>query len=93
MRRFFLLVQRSLSAYDLDVAAVAPVSAPAPAAVPVEDEVVEAFAATGLDDALELLETITAKTDKAAVGTAASGIERHPERRFKVDSPKLMNFT
>jgi hypothetical protein len=47
------------------------------------DEVAEKFAATGIDDALDLLESLNAKTDKAALGTAASGIERHPERRFK----------
>ncbi|KAF7323471.1 hypothetical protein HMN09_00128100 [Mycena chlorophos] len=46
-------------------------------------EVVEAFAATGIDNALDLLEVVNAKTDKASVGQAAAGLERHPERRFK----------
>ncbi|KAI0034980.1 hypothetical protein K488DRAFT_44257, partial [Vararia minispora EC-137] len=42
-----------------------------------------AYAATGIDNALDLLEVVTAKMDKASVGTQAAGIERHPERRFK----------
>jgi len=45
--------------------------------------VVESYAATGIDSALELLEVVTAKMDKASVGQQAAGIERHPERRFK----------
>ncbi|KAG8700157.1 hypothetical protein FRC09_006136 [Ceratobasidium sp. 395] len=49
----------------------------------VEEELVESFAATGIDDALDLLEVVNAKTDKASVGQQAAGIERHPERRFK----------
>ncbi|EJD49055.1 DUF1014-domain-containing protein [Auricularia subglabra TFB-10046 SS5] len=48
-----------------------------------EDDLVESFAATGLDDALDLLDVVNAKTDKASVGQQAAGIERHPERRFK----------
>jgi len=47
------------------------------------DAVIESFSASNIDDALDLMEVVTAKTDKASVGTAASGIERHPERRFK----------
>ncbi|KZT53881.1 DUF1014-domain-containing protein [Calocera cornea HHB12733] len=47
------------------------------------DEVAEAFAATGLDDALDLLTAINAKSDKASQGAAASQLEKHPERRFK----------
>jgi len=47
------------------------------------EKVVESFQATGIDDALELLEMVNAKTDKASVGTQAAGLERHPERRFK----------
>ncbi|KAI5984190.1 DUF1014-domain-containing protein [Pisolithus marmoratus] len=43
----------------------------------------ETYAATGLDNALDLLEVVTAKMDKASVGQQAAGIERHPERRFK----------
>ncbi|TFK34911.1 hypothetical protein BDQ12DRAFT_689040 [Crucibulum laeve] len=44
---------------------------------------VESFAATGIDNALDLLEVVTAKMDKASVGSQAAGLERHPERRFK----------
>ncbi|KAF9063688.1 hypothetical protein BDP27DRAFT_1270694 [Rhodocollybia butyracea] len=44
---------------------------------------VESFSATGIDNAIDLLEVVTAKMDKASVGTQAAGIERHPERRFK----------
>jgi len=54
----------------------------APAPVNAE-EVAESFQATGLDDALDLLDVVNAKADKASMGTAAAGIERHPERRFK----------
>ncbi|PSR73306.1 hypothetical protein PHLCEN_2v10834 [Hermanssonia centrifuga] len=43
----------------------------------------ETFSATGLDNALDLLEVVTAKMDKASVGQRAAGIEQHPERRFK----------
>lgn len=41
----------------------------------------EAFAATGIDDALDLLSIVNSKGDKASVGQAAAGIERHPEVR------------
>jgi len=44
-------------------------------------EIVESYAATGIDNALDLLEVVTAKTDKASVGQQAAGIERHPEVR------------
>ncbi|KAF5367655.1 hypothetical protein D9757_010988 [Collybiopsis confluens] len=44
---------------------------------------VESYAATGIDNALDLLEVVTAKMDKASVGSQAAGIEKHPERRFK----------
>jgi len=53
---------------------------------PVEQSVeqpVDSFAATGIDNALDILEVVTAKMDKASVGQQAAGIERHPERRFK----------
>ncbi|KAI0085966.1 hypothetical protein BDY19DRAFT_895754 [Irpex rosettiformis] len=43
----------------------------------------EHFTATGIDNALDLLEVVTAKMDKASVGQRAAGIEQHPERRFK----------
>ncbi|KAF8437461.1 hypothetical protein L210DRAFT_3622166 [Boletus edulis BED1] len=46
-------------------------------------EKVESFATSGIDNALDLLEVVNAKTDKASVGQQAAGIERHPERRFK----------
>lgn len=52
-----------------------------PKALP--EEKIESFQATGIDDALELLTIVNAKTDKASVGQQAAGIERHPERRFK----------
>ncbi|CAE6446160.1 unnamed protein product [Rhizoctonia solani] len=48
-----------------------------------EPDIVESFAATGIDDALDLLDVVNAKTDKASVGQQAAGIEKHPERRFK----------
>ncbi|KDQ59743.1 hypothetical protein JAAARDRAFT_126424, partial [Jaapia argillacea MUCL 33604] len=38
-----------------------------------------AFSATGIDNALDLLEVVNAKTDKASVGSQAAGLERHPE--------------
>ena len=40
---------------------------------------VESYSATGIDNALDLLEVVTAKMDKASVGQQAAGIERHPE--------------
>ncbi|TCD63979.1 hypothetical protein EIP91_004712 [Steccherinum ochraceum] len=43
----------------------------------------EEFTATGIDNAIDLLEVVTAKMDKASVGSQAAGLERHPERRFK----------
>lgn len=39
----------------------------------------ESFAATGIDNALDLLEVVTAKMDKASVGQRAAGLEQHPE--------------
>lgn len=48
-----------------------------------EKKEVESYAATGIDNAIDLLEVVTAKMDKASVGQQAAGIERHPERRFK----------
>ncbi|KAH8110620.1 DUF1014-domain-containing protein [Phellopilus nigrolimitatus] len=44
---------------------------------------IEAFSATGIDDALDLMEVVNAKKDKASVGQQAAGLEKHPERRFK----------
>lgn len=46
---------------------------PAPPAEP------ETFSATGIDNAIDLLEIVTAKMDKASVGQQAAGLERHPE--------------
>ena len=40
---------------------------------------VESYAATGIDNALDLLEVVTAKMDKASVGQQAAAIETHPE--------------
>ncbi|GLB35563.1 putative DUF1014-domain-containing protein [Lyophyllum shimeji] len=53
------------------------------AEIPPEKREVESYAATGIDNALDLLEVVTAKMDKASIGQQAAGIERHPERRFK----------
>lgn len=39
----------------------------------------ESYSATGIDNALDLLEVVTAKMDKASVGQRAAGIEQHPE--------------
>lgn len=46
-----------------------------------DEEPGESYAATGIDNALDLLEVVTAKTDKASVGNQAAGIEKHPEVR------------
>jgi len=48
-------------------------------------EPIESFSATGIDNALDLLEVVNAKTDKASVGQQAAGIERHPEVSVEVD--------
>ena len=50
--------------------------------IPPEKKEVESYAATGIDNALDLLEVVTAKMDKASVGAKAGEIERHPEVRF-----------
>lgn len=55
---------------------------PSTADVPKAEEP-ETFSATGLDNALDLLEVVTAKTDKASVGQRAAGIEQHPEVRMR----------
>jgi len=50
-----------------------------------EAEEIESFAATGIDNALDLIDVVTAKMDKASVGNqAAATIERHPEVRALV---------
>ncbi|KAL1706254.1 DUF1014-domain-containing protein [Schizophyllum commune] len=62
-------------------AAAEPEPQPKKADAPPEEP--ESYTATGLDNALDLLEVVTAKMDKASVGSQAAGLERHPERRFK----------
>ncbi|EIN07951.1 DUF1014-domain-containing protein [Punctularia strigosozonata HHB-11173 SS5] len=52
-------------------------------AEPKAKEEPEVLAATGIDNAIDLLEVVTAKMDKASVGSQAAKIEQHPERRFK----------
>ncbi|KAI5122373.1 hypothetical protein M0805_004130 [Coniferiporia weirii] len=47
------------------------------------EETVESFSATGIDSALELMEVVNAKKDKASVGQQAAGLERHPEAAFE----------
>jgi hypothetical protein len=45
-------------------------------------EETESFAATGIDNALDLIDVVTAKMDKASVGNqAAATVEKHPEVR------------
>ncbi|KAL9714677.1 hypothetical protein Ac2012v2_001336 [Leucoagaricus gongylophorus] len=44
----------------------------------------ESYSATGIDSALELLDVVTAKMDKASLGQQAAGLERHPEVRAAV---------
>lgn len=46
---------------------------------PEEPAEVQSYTATGIDNALDLLDVVTAKMDKASVGQQAAGIERHPE--------------
>lgn len=50
---------------------------------PAAPEEAESYAATGIDNALDLLDVVTAKMDKASVGQQAAGIERHPEVRSR----------
>lgn len=56
---------------------------PPPESKPDSFEPVESFSATGIDNALDMLSLVNAKSDKASVGQQASKIEAHPERRFK----------
>ncbi|KAF7972983.1 hypothetical protein HWV62_10625 [Athelia sp. TMB] len=44
---------------------------------------IESYSATGLDNAIDLMEVVTAKTDKASVGQAAAGLEKHPEAAYE----------
>jgi hypothetical protein len=39
----------------------------------------DSYAATGIDNAIDLLDVVNAKMDKASIGQQAAGIERHPE--------------
>lgn len=55
---------------------------PAKDNIPEEKKEIESYAATGIDNALDLLEVVNAKMDKASIGQQAAGIERHPEVRF-----------
>lgn len=41
------------------------------------------LSANNLDDALDALSIVNERTDKAAQGSKAADLERHPERRFK----------
>lgn len=55
-----------------------------PAAAPTGAADVDSFSASNLDDALDALDIVNEKNDKASVGQrAAKGVETHPERRFK----------
>lgn len=59
-----------------------------------EPKAVESYSATGIDNALDLLEVVNARTDKATVGQQAAGIERHPEVSCIVQSfPRLFALT
>jgi hypothetical protein len=55
------------------------------------DGIVESFSASNLDDALDMLEVVNAKTDKASVGNMASGIEKHPEVPSRLPSFTLFD--
>ena len=46
---------------------------------PEEKEEAESFSATGLDDTLDMMTLVTAKTDKASIGQQAAKPETHPE--------------
>ena len=58
-----------------------------------EPQEVESFSATGIDSALDLLEVVNAKTDKASVGQQAAGIEKHPEVSVDVDTRTQLTET
>ncbi|KAF7359118.1 DUF1014-domain-containing protein [Mycena sanguinolenta] len=51
----------------------------------------ESFSATGIDNALDLLEVVTAKMDKASVGQQAADIEQHPEVGPSILYPALLD--
>ena len=58
-----------------------------------EPQEIESFSATGIDNALDLLEVVNTKTDKASVGQQAAGIERHPEVSVGVDTRTQLTET
>jgi hypothetical protein len=63
------------------------VSAESPSKSGGEPQEVESFAATGIDNALDLLEVVTAKLDDASIGNqAATTVEKHPEVRALTSS-------
>ncbi|ORY55750.1 hypothetical protein BCR35DRAFT_310006 [Leucosporidium creatinivorum] len=43
----------------------------------------QSFSASGIDDALDMLNLVGSRSDKAAIGSQAAKIETHPERRYK----------
>jgi hypothetical protein len=58
------------------------------------DGEIESFAATGIDNALDLIDVVTAKMDKASVGNqAAATVEKHPEVRSFVPEFWLLHLT
>jgi hypothetical protein len=72
------------------IAAADAADAPAESAEPSsksggEPEEIESFAATGIDNVLDLVDVVTAKMDKASVGNqAATTVEKHPEVRAPI---------
>jgi hypothetical protein len=59
-----------------------------------EPQEIESFSATGIDNALDLAEVITAKMDKASIGNQAATIEKHPEVRDPhVPTSRLLHLT
>jgi len=46
-------------------------------------EVMESFEVTGLDDTLDPLTIVNAKSDKVSIGQQVASLEWHPEHRFK----------
>ena len=58
-----------------------------------ETQEVESFSATGIDNAIDLLEVVNAKMDNASIGNQAAGIERHPEVRVSSLPSELLSLT
>ena len=42
-------------------------------------EEIESFSASNIDDAIAMFDVVNAKKDKASMGQAAAGLEKHPE--------------